>query len=267
MPVLKSYPNGLSMGGRGGNPAPSKRGAIAGWSPAAARRNTQFLYSVQTSKLTGYGVALTLTLGVVPETSEEFTRLRRVYLVWLQRQGAIRYHFVVEWQERMVPHLHLAVYFQDPVTPVTRAVLMAKWVMMTSHLRTSARGQDCKPIDGVTGWLKYLAKHAARGAKHYQRKAYALPDGWTRSGQMWGHGGNWPVEEPLLLEFDGVQAARARRLVKSWAIADARSAGDWKRLSYLRRIYKNSDPVMSRVRGISDWVPQPILLKLSEVIS
>lgn len=266
MPVLKSYPNGLTMGGAGGNPTPSKRSTVRGWSPGAARRNTRFLYSVDTSQLHGHGVALTLTVGVLPGTPEEFANLRSVYVRWLSRQGMIRLHWVCEWQQRLVPHLHMAVYFKEPLSAVQRALLLHKWQIMTSHLQTSARGQDCKPIDGVTGWLKYLSKHAARGAKHYQRQAGLMPDSWEKSGRMWGHWGEWPVEEPVEVNLDGAQAARLRRLVKSYALAQARAAEDWKRVRFLRRIYKNPDPAMSRFRGISEWVPQEVLLRFTELV-
>lgn len=42
------------------------------------------------------------------------------------------------------------------------------------------RGQHARIIDGPVGWFQYLAKHAARGVKHYQRTADSIPEGWQK---------------------------------------------------------------------------------------
>lgn len=266
MPIVKAYPNGVTLGSPGGNPDPPKRGTVRGWSPAAARRNTKWLYSVNTPELTGYGIALTLTVGILPESEKHWAALRDVYRKWLYRNGAIRDHWVNEWQERLVPHLHFSIYFKERPTPVQKAALMLKWLQMTSHLQSGSRGQHIEDIDGVVGWLKYVAKHASRGAKHYQRQAGLFPDSWQTSGRQWGYGGDWPLLEPVEARLDGSQAARFRRLAKSYAIAQARSAGDFRRVKYLRRMLKNPDFQASRFRGMSEWIPETVVLRLLDIV-
>jgi len=49
-----------------------------------------------------------------------WTRLVKTLLQRLRRAGLLRWHWVVEWQRRGVPHLHLAVYAQEGV--------VASWV-------------------------------------------------------------------------------------------------------------------------------------------
>lgn len=82
-----------------------------------------------------------------------------------------------QWQRRGVPHLHCAIWFPDAydtITP-TRA-----WVEVASAYGAGLRGQHARIIDGPVGWFQYLAKHAARGVKHYQRTADSIPEGWQK---------------------------------------------------------------------------------------
>lgn len=58
-----------------------------------------------------------LTLRHCPPTSDDWTRLVKVLQQRLRRAGLLRWHWVVEWQRRGVPHLHLAVYAQEGWTP------------------------------------------------------------------------------------------------------------------------------------------------------
>lgn len=265
MPVIQAYPNGLTMGTGGGNATPPKRGKINGWTPGAVRRHTRFLYSVDTSQLDGFGYSVTLTVGSCPESPEAWESARRSWEKRLQRlPGFKRLHWVVEWQQRGVPHAHCAVYFEEPLTvPV---VLTVVWVAICTKKgwKVSHAAQHMNTIDGVTGWLKYLSKHAARGVKHYQRMG--KPAGWESTGRLWGKVGSWPTVEPIRAELTRAQGFRFRRLVRSYVIAQARSAQDWKRVAYLRRILKNNDLVISQVRGLSDWIPEPVFLQLIGLI-
>lgn len=265
LPVIQAYPNGLTMGT--GNPAPTggKRATINGWSTSAVRRHTRFLYSVDTSQLSGHGYALTLTVRDLPESAEEWAKARDAWIDRLRRlDGFIRLHWLTEWQKRGVPHMHCAVYFEESLPSKDLPTLL--WTMVCENRGWTAAGgsQDSKPIDGVTGWLKYLSKHASRGVKHYQRMG--KPESWEKSGRLWGKVGAWPVQEPIRAELTREQGFRFRRLVRSYVIAQARAAGDWKRLAYLRRLLKNNDRVISQVRGVSDWISQPVFLALVDQI-
>lgn len=131
----------------------------------------------QTDQLTGAGVALTLTLRDCPPTADDWHKLRRAWEKRMVRAGMVRLHWVTEWQRRGVPHLHCAIWFPDAydtITP-TRA-----WVEVASAYGAGLRGQHARIIDGPVGWFQYLAKHAARGVKHYQRTADSIPEGWQK---------------------------------------------------------------------------------------
>ena len=250
-----------------GNPAPvgGKRAIINGWSVSAVRRHTRFLYSVDTSQLSGQGYALTLTVRDLPESADEWAKAREAWIDRLRRlPGFIRLHWLTEWQKRGVPHMHCAAYFEDPLPSKDLPTLL--WTMVCENRGWTAAGasQDSKPIDGATGWLKYLSKHAARGVKHYQRMG--KPESWKKSGRLWGKVGDWPVQEPIRAELTRAQGFRFRRLAKAYVVAQAREKKQWESVSYLRRMFKNSDRVISQVRGISEWIPDHVFLALVDLV-
>lgn len=236
---------------------------IVGWSAAAVRRHTRWLYAVNSPALTGYGWALTLTVRDCPPTSEDWTRLRRAWIDRVRKMGAVRWHWVVEWQARGVPHMHCAVYLEDG-SAIAGAQLVRAWQEVCSQYGAGSQSQTHKRIDGPMGWLQYLSKHAARGVKHYQRQG--KPAGWEKTGRLWGYGGDWPVDEPLEVEVTQQERNRFRRLVRSWRVADARAAGlrgeGWTRLTYARTMLRCPDRDLSYYRGLSEWVPEDVALRL-----
>ena len=135
--------------------------------------------------------------------------------------------------------------------------------------------QQVTPITGPVGWLKYLSKHAARGVRHYQRQG--KPAGWDKTGRLWGHGGGWPEVEPLQMHLTTEQGHRVRRLVKRYAIAQARAAAlgyersgkttkaaaAWDSVSYLRGMLKSSDRTMGACRGLSEWGSKQVAVDLA----
>lgn len=261
MPTVTAYRNGASAGSAGRNPAPAKRSTIKGWSPAAVRRHTKWLYSVDAPALDGDGFALTLTMRETPASADDFHRLRRAWMMRVDRLGASRIHWVIEWQRRGTPHLHCAVYFAPGETPdYAPAQLIAAWLGVADEHGASLQAQHYDSIDGALGWLKYLSKHAARGVKHYQRQGH--PEGWERTGRLWGHAGAWPVDAPMRFDMSMPAYHRFRRLVRSWRIADARASGSASRIRYARRMLMCPDPRLSAVRGVSDWLPEDVSLQL-----
>ena len=265
MPTVTAYRNGSTAGIGGGNPNPKKRDVVKGWTAGAVRRHTSWLYSVDAPQLDGVGYALTLTMRDTPATADDFHAMRKAFMMRVSRLGASRTHWVVEWQRRGTPHLHCAIYFPDDVAAASPgmslpAQMVFGWLDISEHLGAQKAAQHFDVIDGDLGWLQYLSKHAARGVKHYQRSGH--PAGWQRTGRLWGHGGNWPVDAPM--KFDMTQPAywRFRRLVRSWRIADARKSGDSKRIKYARRMLSCGDRRLSEVRGVSDWLPEEISLQL-----
>lgn len=250
----------------GGNPNPAKRGKVTGWSPGAVRRHTKWLYSVDTEMLDGQGFALTLTLRNTPESADALHAIRRAWLKRVERLGAIRVHWVIEWQRRGTPHIHAAVYFRSfdglpdgfRNQAVMGTVMTSAWVDVATRYGTTLSAQHWDTIDGPLGWLQYLSKHASRGVKHYQRSGH--PEGWERTGRLWGHGGEWPADAPARFDMSREAFWRYRRLVRSWRIADARSSGDPKRIAYARKMLACPLPKLSAVRGVSDWLPELVTL-------
>lgn len=261
-----------------GNPAPTGgiRGEVNGWSAAAVRRHKRWLYGVDAPRLTGSGWAVTLTLRDTPATSDEWrSALHRFFERLRTHPGIVRWHWVVEWQRRGTPHLHLAVYFEEAdSTPLRAWEVVDHWLAVTSGWGSRSNAQFVTPITGAVGWLQYLSKHAARGVRHYQRNG--KPAGWDKTGRLWGHRGEWPTMAPVEASITQQDYWRFRRAVKAFAVADARSralryqacgeprkaAVEWKRVSHLRRLLACPDRPLSTVRGVSEWCPEAVAVPL-----
>lgn len=254
MPILKFYPNGSTSG----NPPAmnshkrAKRQDVIGWSKKSARNQKVFFYSVDINQLSGHGVSCTLTLRDCPETSDDFHRLRVNLIKRLRRYGLIRGHWLIEWQRRGVPHLHGCFYFDSPSAG---AWIVPSWLEVSAQYGSGWRGQDVKPIYDAVGWLQYLAKHGARGVDHYQRSNENRPQGWEKTGRLWGQVGEWPCREAMKFTVQKEAYWVYRRLVRSWSIAKARAEFDAYQLKYVRRMLTCNDRPLSEVRGTSDWVP------------
>lgn len=272
---VSSYPNGTTAGHAGRNLSPAKRGEVKGWSAGAVRRHTQWLYSIDSEQLEGEGYAATLTVKKCPASAAEWTAARRAWEMRLIRAGAIRIHWLTEWQKRKVPHLHCAVYFpeghfDDQVVGAAYFAVVSQWLMIAQDRGWAAsfKSQDFKRIDGAVGWLQYLSKHAARGVKHYQRQGF--PEGWEKSGRLWGRSGAWPAMEPMQFDMPKEAYWRYRRLMRSWRIADARSDSDASkrpaRVKFARRMLASSDPRLSPVRGVSEWAGEAIALSFVQLL-
>jgi hypothetical protein len=212
--------------------------------------------SIRDADLTGAGVAFTLTLRDCPDTPDEWHRLRNAWERRMRRRGYIRLHWVTEWQRRGVPHLHGAIWFPDSYDiPAIRAA----WVAVAEGHGAGLKGQFCRVIDGPVGWFQYLAKHASRGVQHYQRSADSIPEAWKgKTGRVWGHTGEWPVDGPIRINLQGSDGDRGyfafRRMVRSWRHADARADGDLRRVVQARGMLRSTDRALSEVRGVSEWV-------------
>jgi hypothetical protein len=275
--TFKSYPNGTTMG-RGNNaPTGGPRGKVDGWSRASVRRHLQWLYGVDISQLDGQGYGVTLTLRDTPQTHTEWAalvaRLHRAF----REAGLSRWHWVVEWQRRGTPHLHLAVYAPDswesPISDTAGAWTIDTWLRLAAPYGAGSIAQTSVPITGAQGWLKYLSKHASRGVAHYQRQG--KPAGWQSTGRLWGHGGAWPTVPPVHGVVDDPTFRRMRRMVRAYVIAESRAAllaarpgtkahtDARRRLTWARRMLRCNDPGLSAVRGFSGWVPGPVVVSMA----
>lgn len=272
-----------------------KRGKVTGWSPGAARRNLAFLASVDERHLTGHGFAITLTVRDCPPTHADWAKAQLAWIKRQERAGLIRLHWVMEFQRRGTPHLHAAAWYEaDPGQKP-----LVDWVEITRDLGTGIKGQHARPIEGPVGWFQYLGKHCGRGAAHYQRRQETLPQQWEKSPRVWGHRGDWVLEEPGDAELTDRQYFRLRRRVRSWRVAQARAkvpGPGWRwiegelltrpmarampisptllgadntqlrqrlrNLGYVRAMLKCPDEKLSNCRGVSEWIPQHVQQQL-----
>lgn len=285
MRVISLYTHGMTMGTSPGknDHQRAKRSEVTGWSSSATRRNIAFLRSVDETDLSGRGIALTLTIKNCPETPDAWHSLRNAFIKRLKRLGLIRFHWVTEWQRRGVPHLHGAFWFPDTVT---KSEIMRHWLQVAQPYTATSGAQHACAIDNAIGWFKYLSKHAARGVSHYQRSSDNIPDKWkSKTGRMWGHGGDWTVREPSQIRLNDDGYYRLRRIIRNWRVADARQfpavtsflhknpecrllpdtllrrlSGASRRLSQSRRMLKSHRRTVSDVRGISEWIDESVVL-------
>lgn len=242
---------------------------MQGWTRESVRRHTKWLYSINVQELDGFGYAFTGTVRDCPATSDDFHSVLRKYFRRLLRLEAVRLHWIIEWQRRGVPHVHMAVYFSRELTAVEQFALKQHWVTLCEPYGAAPEAQYVLPISGPAGWLQYLSKHAARGAAHYQRAG--KPSGWEKTGRLWGRQGLWPEEEPMRFDVPRGAYFRYRRLVRSWRLADARAEKDAKtrarRIRSARGMLRCHDRALSEVRGISEWIDQDKLLQFLAVLA
>lgn len=279
MRTITLYRHGVSMGTPTSNPnkTPPKRGEVQGWSTSATRRNIAFLRSVDENAIqcTEDGellqaVALTLTVKDCPETHADWHATRRAFQKRLERMGLYRSHWVVEWQRRGVPHLHGAFWF--PHTPDIfqyreriRSII-EHWLSAAATYGAAIGGQQAMSIYDDIGWFKYLAKHAARGVHHYQRSAENIPDGWKKTGRIWGHTGDWPLVDPDKRLITDTEYFQLRRMCRSWRKADARKSGNRYRIKSARTMLRHNHPEKSKLRGVSEWIPEQTTLALLDIV-
>lgn len=282
MPVMKVYPNGVTMGRapKKNDHERAKRGEVTGWSASAARRNLAFLRSIEADSLTGHGYTVTFTLKNCPETAEHWKRLREALFMRFTRMGMIRGHWVTEWQKRGVPHLHGIFYFREPGM---QPAIVNAWLELASEYVVSPKAQHVREVTHIVGWFKYLAKHASRGHQHYQRAAEGIPEGWKKTGRVWGYVGDWPIAEVKRYQVDDMAFFRLRRVARNMEIANVREKHpvvivdadgnkfqmpgirlpkDKKAIGRARRRLKHNDRELSRLRGISEWLPKSEMERL-----
>lgn len=263
------YRHGGTSGQGNPNAKPPERSEVQGWSAHAIRRNLLFLYSVDERGLEGLqGAAFTLTLRDCPATPAEWQGARDRFFRELRRLGVHLVHWVVEWQRRGVPHLHLAAYWPLGVK-VPKGEVIGHWLAITHRWQSMGSGQHATPIWDVLGWNQYVSKHAARGLHHYQRNPSGIPEGWrgVSTGRMWGKLGHWPVVEPMKVEISPAAFHVYRRMVRSWRIADARKPDpkgkiQGRRIRSARGMLRCPLPQLSAARGVSEWLPQAVNLRM-----
>lgn len=225
-----------------------ERKQISGWSRNAARRNKTFLMSIDAAYLNGVGVSFTLTVKSLPESAVVWSGMVENFIRRLVRMGCIRYHWVIEWQKRGVPHLHGIAYFDTEILvkkylkgcvgdvdevlgrlfskdDILRKILTAWCDAKTGVAKDCLADRDAQHIVriyNVSDWAQYLSKHASRGADHYQRDKDMLPKKWKDgTGRLWGKGGEWPLFSESF-DVDKKVFYIFRRWVRNWRKSKAR---------------------------------------------
>lgn len=283
--MLKIYCNGITLSlPSGSSSGGGIRSKSTGWSDSSTRSNTQFLYSVNSEQLTGFGYAFTFTIRDLPPSPKHWYEVRQRFFKRLKRMGLVRYHWVTEWQRRGVPHLHGCLYFDHELHFNEVQKIKSHWSKSASDYVANFKAQDIKIIESAVGWLKYLAKHGSRSKYHYQRSS--KPPEWDSSGRVWGKGGEWP-QKLTHADLTTKEFHRLRRLARSWRIADARkpqpvNVGNYtlypdnpmywntlpnghraaKRIRSARRCLMCPDPLKSPVRGVSEWISEGVALDM-----
>lgn len=207
-PTFTQRANGFSLGIPGPGSGTTKRTEVKGWTPASARRNAQWLQSIDVPSLTGTTVhALTLTLPICPPHADDYKRKRERLFRHLRNLEPGGFHWLTEWTARKVPHLHMTTH---GLNDSQCADLLYQWASDNDGVLSA---QHYAPMT-TSGWLEYVAKHGSRGARHYQRNG--APEGWQKTGRMWGHGGDWPISDPMVSDIDDAFFYRLRRLVRQY---------------------------------------------------
>ena len=261
MAVIRVMPNGLtaSVPRLGPLEEPEKRGIIGGWSIQSTQRLRRWFYGIDGSALDGHGFALTLTVRDLPPSAGDWSGTRRAFFERLRRAGMIRGQWLTEWQRRGVPHLHGAV-FLDLEGSAAEELVRDHWLEAAAAWGPGPRGQVVKDLYGLPGWLRYQAKHSARGVRHYQRAT--VPEAWQgATGRLWGTLGDWPTRETVL-EVDTATFWRFRRRLRSWLIAEARKAGNARRAAWLRGLLRDPNRDRSWVRGVGEFCPEAVAVQL-----
>lgn len=247
-------------------PVKHARGDVSGWTPKSARGNTEFLQSVEYGGLSGLGLAFTGTIKECPETPDDWHKMRLAFIHRLRRLGLLRFHWVTEWQRRGVPHLHGMFFFpvvsgSDYIGLVT--AIRSAWLALAEPYGGLSRGVHIVPMTDARGWAEYEAKHASRGCNHYQRSKDNIPEKWqSKTGRVWGKGGDWPTQNAMTFATSGPVFNRFRRLIRSWRIAEARASGKPRRIAYARKSLKCNHAKYSAVRGTNDWIPNTTTMAL-----
>jgi hypothetical protein len=276
MPTVTVLPSGINAGfsGPGGTVTHT---ASHGWSRKSAQRNMRFLMGVSPDTLPDplYATAYTLTVPHAPPSHEEWSLLIDRLRKRMAREGVMLDHWVTEWTRRGVPHLHGILVFDVAEDQIWyRNLVHVHWVRLTRAMgiQTAWHAQHCQPIHDLRGWMQYIAKHAGRGYAHYQRQRDSLPEGWQRTGSMWGKSRGWPMDEEKTELTDG-EFYVFRRLCQRYLVSESkmlflRSRKEFLRRSYLRQfvyrrsMFKTPDFNRSRCRGLSEWVPKEVALRL-----
>lgn len=269
---------------------PPERTNTKGWTPNVARRNEQRLQQIDFDAIDGTPAFVTLTTPsqqMEDVSAAMFHGWLKRWLQYMKRHGMLHYYWILEFQGSGNPHVHILVWIDHEFDVLEQYRALISWVNMLDKSNIGARlqAQVWEPIDVggeivVDGErvpahpervLMYLAKHAARGVAHYQRRIENMPDDWQyRSGRVWGHDRGLPLREQDDFECSYKEFWAYRRLVRRWRLSEANAITDPERkraaVVQARRMLRCSRPDVSPFRGVSAWVPESVAKQLFDSI-
>jgi len=230
---------------------------------------------------------------------KQWANWRKLFIKALQYHYKIDcYHYVVEWQRRQTPHLHMAVfsggeyaagfassgssgiladgdYAEWHKSVLRPAHVVQLWRDIVGHDNAAASGQYVVEIDqeNMTRWLRYQSKHASRGITNYQRDPANIPPKWKgETGRVWGKGGNWPTRE---FKTEGLSQDDKYRIRRLWTKLLSKNpdflqvpANYTKGNSYhWRRWRKCNKRMKSRMRSPSSFIPLKHQIMLAKAVN
>lgn len=229
--------------------------------------------SIDIDALLRDGMALwgfTLTIAETPSSPEAWAGIREKWFKRVDRRlPGCRWVWITEFQRRGTPHLHGVLVAPANVGDTVRQLCYGDWPEVASaagERKTLARAQYVTEIYSASGWLQYLTKHLQRGPNHYQRNR--LPDGWDKSGRIYGYNRGWITSESKLM-LSNVGWYQLRRLINAWAWAETAklSLPDKIRARrYLRRRRRAGGRESSAFIGGSEWMPPAVQQQLLDWI-
>lgn len=224
-----------SLGG-GGNPCPERRPPnIEGWTLGSLKRHQVALMCMVIKKLRRKGylvIAVTHTVRDCPPTAEAWQATVKRWLQSVARAGAVGVHCFTEWQARGVPHLHGIVIVPGCLEPdrwLRQIMGSGLWLRAAGRWgaslvrRGANRSQSVEHITSGKGWLRYCAKHAARGVRHYQRARENIPAEWRyRTGRMYRTWGVLGERERREIAMPQAEFDKLRRRCRAYRLAEVR---------------------------------------------
>jgi len=250
--------------GEEGEPVGGLRGAVVGFSRASARRLRLAFLCWDRQDYQKCAFTVTVKAHREPQDWRQLMyRFRKLVIAF-----ELSLIWRIELQKRGTPHLHGVVYFPEVFfADLMEAIyhmdrIIEHWLEVSARYVSTAKAQNIKPISDSLGWLQYLAKHASRGAGHYQRSRESMPEGWKKTGRMWGKGGTWVTREPMKFDLDRRANFAYRRLQRSYRISQARSSKNPSSVKFARRMLTCNLRGLSEVRGTSGWIPEAVTLTM-----
>ena len=160
-----------------GNPNPSPRGEIKGFSKASRKR------MIRECARLGSAIPIFVTLTYPKDYPSDPSQWKRDLDSWWKRakrkDASLSAIWRLEPQERNAPHYHLLIYRKDGKRPF----LPHQWVSASWAAVTNGNSDSCSRVEALKshrGGMFYAAKYCAKLGDG------SVPGGWEKVGKHWG---------------------------------------------------------------------------------